>query len=84
MLREKVAQGRYYGLLLLTDLKCSCTLYYAKRESRGRSPNFKSVLKHSPMLDTHFFNLRQMAHKLWLLHLFYPIYDFWGERVAKK
>ena len=32
----------------------------------------------SPMLDTNFMNLGQMAHKLWLLSLFYPIYHFWG------
>ena len=42
----------------------------------GRSPNFKVFF--SLMLDKNFMNPGQIAHKLWLLSLFYPIYHFWG------
>ena len=35
------------------------------------------------MLDTQFKNLGQIDHKLWLLPLFYPIYHFGDETVAK-
>ena len=29
-------------------------------------------------------NLGQIAHKLWLLSLFYPIYHFWGLKGGEK
>ena len=35
------------------------------------------------MLDTNCMNLGQIAHKLWLLFLFYPIYHFWGLKLIQ-
>ena len=45
---------------------------------KGGRQIVKSVFIFSPMLDTNVINLCQIAHKLWLLSLFYPIYHFWG------
>ena len=36
------------------------------------------------MLDTHFVNLGQIPHKLWILSLFFPFTTFGDERVAKN
>ena len=44
----------------------------------------KSVFLFSPMLDTNFMNLGQIAHKLWILSLFFLFTTFGDERVAKK
>ena len=38
----------------------------------------------SPMLDTNFMNLGQIAHKLWILSLFFIFTTFGYERVAKN
>ena len=46
---------------------------------------FKKVfLLFSPMLDTHVMNLGQIAHKLWILSLFFLFTTFGDERVAKN
>ena len=36
------------------------------------------------MLDTHCLNLGQIAHKLWILSLFFLFTTFGDERVAEK
>ena len=36
------------------------------------------------MLDTNLKNLGQIAYKLWLLSLLYPIYYFWGWKSGDK
>ena len=67
---EKVVKNWYKKLLLAI---------------KGRSPNFKKVfLLFSPMLDTNIMNLGQIAHKLWILSLFFLFTTFGDERVAKK
>ena len=46
---------------------------------------FKKVfLLFSPKLDTNFMTLDQIAHKLWILSLFFLFTTFGDERVAKN
>ena len=67
-LEERVVKNCYKKLLLAI---------------KGRSPNLKKCFLLFS-LDTHFMNLGQIAHKLWILSLFFLFTTFGDERLTKN
>ena len=51
---------------------------------KGGCRVLKSFFIFFPKLDTNLKNLGQIAYKLWLLSLLYPIYHFWGWKGGDK